>query len=85
MKTYGIQVCDIYNFDEIRFQEDQGWIKSVITQYLERNRSLPFFFWGSLIIFEAISADSYILPLFIILLEKGLMEDWFIYTDLSKS
>ena len=31
METHGIQACDLYNFDGIRFQEGQGQTESVIT------------------------------------------------------
>ena len=85
METHGIQACDLYNFNEIRFQEGQGQTESVITQYLERNRSLPSFSHGSLTIVEAISADGFTLPLLIILPGKGLLEDWFTYTDLPET
>ena len=35
--------------------------------------------------FEAISVDGFTLSLLIILLGKGLIEDWFTHTNLSKS
>ena len=85
METHGIQACDLYNFDEIGFQEGQGQTESVITQYPERNRSLPSFSRGSLTMIEAISADGFTLPPLIILPGKGLLEDWFTYTDLPET
>ena len=85
METHGIQACDLYNFDEIGFQEGQGRTESVITQYPERNRSLPSFSRGSLTMIEAISADGFTLPPLIILPGKGLLEDWFTHTDLPET
>lgn len=38
IKWYGIQVKDIYNFDEIRFLEGQGCTQAVMTRNPERKQ-----------------------------------------------
>ncbi|EDN08174.1 predicted protein [Histoplasma mississippiense (nom. inval.)] len=63
---YAFQTCDIYNFDEIGFQE-------VITSSYSQ---------GLITVIECISADGEVLNLFIIMKFKTHFKDWYTQSNL---
>ena len=86
MKKHQIQPQDLYNFDEIGFQEGQGRAESVITQKPDLNGYIGANYSRSLItVIECVAADGSILPPCIILPGKGHLEDWFTHSNMPDS
>ena len=81
---YGIQQCDIYNFDESGFRIGVGKNQWIVTRILDRQLSL-----GSntnretVTVVEAISGDGYVLPPMVILKGVLLQERWFTTTNIG--
>lgn len=83
MEKYQIQLQDLYNFDEVGFQEGQGKAETVITKRPELNGHIGANYSRSLItVIECVAADGSTLPPCIILPGKGHLEDWFTHSSM---
>ncbi|EDN06269.1 predicted protein [Histoplasma mississippiense (nom. inval.)] len=83
LQKYAFQTCDIYNFDEIGFQEGQGCREWVITAFKDLNSVITSSYSQGLItVIECISADGEVLNPFIIMKIKTHFKDWYTQSNL---
>ncbi|QSS50967.1 hypothetical protein I7I53_06169 [Histoplasma capsulatum var. duboisii H88] len=85
-KQYRFQTCNVYNFNEIGFQEGQGRGEWVITAFKEANSIIPSSFSKGLItVIECVSMNNHVIPPLIILASKSHLKDWYTQTDLPSN